>query len=101
VIERTDLRGDWSAAACLNHYLDGGPWTGKYCLDSAIAAIAHPTVQPAPACFVLDKGAVAHALHPAAHNNVANDIAAHTNSPASPTRAPVQCEADQRSTERT
>jgi hypothetical protein len=40
-------------------------------------------------------------LHPPAHDNMTNDPAAHATSPASITRAPVQRETDQRSTERT
>jgi hypothetical protein len=57
-------------------------------------------MQPTAVRLLLDKGAIADALDLAAHNDMANDTAAHASSPASMTRAPVQREADQRSTER-
>jgi hypothetical protein len=58
-------------------------------------------MQPAAVCLILDKGAISDALHPPAHDNMANDAVAHRRSPASIWRAPVQRDADQRSTERT
>jgi hypothetical protein len=100
VIEHINSRGDWAAPAGYNHGFDSGTWASEDCLDGAIAAIAHPTMQPAPVRLVLDKGAITDALNLTAHNNVANDVAAHPNSPASKMRAPVQRETDQRSTER-
>ena len=48
--------------------------------------------------LALDEGAVADALHAAAHDDVADDV--HASSPASIRRAPVKREIDQRSTER-
>jgi hypothetical protein len=99
VIERINSRGDWAAPADHNHGFDSGTWASEDCLDGAIAAIAHPTMQPAPVRLVLDKGAITDALYLTAHNNVANNVAAHTSSPVSKMRAPVQREADQRSTE--
>jgi hypothetical protein len=44
-------------------------------------------MQPAPARLLLDKGAIAHALNLAAHNDMAGDGLAHASSPASTTRA--------------
>jgi hypothetical protein len=58
-------------------------------------------MQPVPVRFMLNKGAISDALHSPAHNNMANNVIAHASSPASITRAPVQRDADQRSTDRT
>ena len=99
MIERINSRGGWTAPAGYNHGFDSGTRASEDCLDRAIAAIAHPTMQPAPVRLVLDKGPITDALYLTAHNNVANDVA-HASSPASKMRAPVQREADQRSTER-
>jgi hypothetical protein len=100
VIERINSRGAWTAPAGYNHGFDSGARASKDCLDGAIAAIAHPTMQPAPERLVLDKGAITDALYLTAHNNMANDVAAHASSPASKMCGPVQREVDQRSTER-
>jgi hypothetical protein len=100
VIERLNSRGDWSAPARFNHGFDSGPGTGEYCLDGSVLTITHPTMQPAPVRFVLDKCAIADALHQAAHDNVANDVNGHASSPASMTRVPVQRDVDQRSIDR-
>jgi len=99
VIERVNSRGDWAAPAGYNHDFDSSTRASEDCLDGAIAAIAHPTMQPVPVRLVLDKGAITDALYLTAHNNVANDVA-HASYPASKIRAPVQREVDQRSTER-
>jgi hypothetical protein len=90
VIESTHSRGHWSAPARFDHGFHNCARASKYCLDRTIATITHPTTQPAPARLLLDKGTIADALDLAAHNDVANDIAAHASSPASTTRAPVQ-----------
>ena len=65
----------------------------------AVAAIAHPAFEPALERLMLDESAEADALHAAVHQHMADD--AHVASPTSMTRAPVQRESDQRSTERT
>jgi hypothetical protein len=49
--------------------------------------------------FVLDKSAIAYALNPAADHDMADHAIAHALSPASMTRAPVQRDADHRSTD--
>ena len=100
MIERINSRGDWAAPAGYNHGFDSGTRASEDCLDGAIAAIAYPTMQPAPVRLVLDKGPITDALYLTAHNNVANDVAAHASSPASKMCAPVRREVDQRSTER-
>jgi hypothetical protein len=100
VIERINSRGDGAAPAHFNHGFDSGTRASEDCLDGAIVAIAHPTMQPPPVRLVLDKGPITDALYLTAYNNVANDVAAHASSPASKMRAPVQREVDQRSTER-
>jgi hypothetical protein len=90
VIECTHSRGHWSAPTRFDHGFHNCARASKYCLDRTIAAITHPTMQPAPARLLLDKGTIADALDLAAYNDVANDIAAHASSPASRTRAQVQ-----------
>ena len=70
----------------------------KHRLHRTVAAIAHPPLQAALERLVLDKGAKADALHAPVHGDVADR--AHLVSPTSMTRAPVQRDVDQRSTER-
>lgn len=100
MIERTNSRGHWPTAAGFNHGFDRCTRTSEHCLNGTIAAIAYPTMQSALVRLLLDKGAIADTLNPPAHDNVAGDRAAHAGPPASKTRAPVQRDADQRSTER-
>ena len=100
MIERINSRKGWTAPAGYNHSFDSGTRASEDCLDGAIAAIAHPTMQPAPVRLVLDKGPITDALYLTAHYNMANDVAAHARSPASKMCAPAQREVDQRSTER-
>jgi hypothetical protein len=49
--------------------------------------------------FILDKSAIANTLDAPAHNDMADHLIAHVLSPASMTRAPVQRDADHRSTD--
>jgi len=49
--------------------------------------------------FIFHKGAIADALDTPAHDDMADDSIAHAPSPASMTRAPVQRDADHRSTD--
>jgi hypothetical protein len=53
----------------------------KHCLNRAIAAVAHPTVDAVQRRGILDEGTVAHRLYPTAHPNVPNDPLAHPISP--------------------
>src|SRR5262249_19904958 len=100
MIECNNACRHWSAAAGVNHGFDRRTRTSEHCLDRTIASIAYPTVYCPSMCFLLDKGAIADTLNPAAHDHVANDCAGHARSPASTARVPAQRDADQRSIER-
>ena len=54
--------GRWHTAAMSDTTSAG---SGEYRLDAAVPAVAHPSLKPARGRLVLDKGAVADALHPA------------------------------------
>src|SRR5476651_1581931 len=94
--------GQRASPAGLDHFIDRFLRAGKYCLDRTTPAVAHPACQAALQRVMLDEGAVADALHAAAHADVASDarLFVHSSSPASITRVPVQRETDQRSTDR-
>ena len=68
--------------------------------DRTITTVAHPALQAAFTRLVLDEGTVSDPLNPAAHNDMTDNTIAHANSPASMTRAPVQRDADNRSSDR-
>ena len=99
LIERVDARQTRAAPAGFDHLGDDARLAGEHRLNRAIAAIAHPALQPAPERLALDEGAEADALHAPAHDHVAND--AHARSPASMMRAPVQRDVLMRSIEHT
>jgi hypothetical protein len=88
-----------AAPARFDRSLDLGSRASEHGLDRAVTAIAHPALQATLMRFVLDKSAIAHALNTAADDDMADHAIAHAPSPGSMTRAPVQRDADHRSTD--
>jgi hypothetical protein len=93
------MRRKRPAPAGFDRSLDLGSRSRKYRLDRAITPIAHPAQQAAPIGLIFDKGTIADALHAAAHKDMPDHAIAHGPPPVSMTRAPVQREADHRSTD--
>jgi hypothetical protein len=93
-----DTRTQRTALAGVDHTSDRVRLARKYGLHRSVAAVAHPAFEPAPMRFDFDESAKADALDATMHDDVADDT--HAISPTSMTRAPVQREVDQRSTER-
>ena len=99
LIECAHARRKRAAPARLDRSLDLGSRASEHGLDRAVTAIAHPALQATLTRFILDKSAIAHALDTAADDDMADHAIAHAPSPASMTRAPVQRDADHRSTD--
>jgi hypothetical protein len=74
LIDGLDPRGERSPPAAFDHRIDHGRLAFEKRFDRAVAAVTHPTLQPMRQRFMFDKGAVADALHPAVHDDMANDI---------------------------
>ena len=70
-------------------------------LDRAVAAVAHPPLQPGLERRMLHEGAEADTLDPAAERHVARDTLAHAMAPVSIARAPFSRDGSQRSSRRT
>jgi len=93
------MRGKRPAPARLNRSLNLGCGASEHGLDRAVTPIAYPAPQATLMRFIFHKGAIADALDTPAHDDMADDAIAHAPSPASMTRAPVQRDADHRSTD--
>src|SRR5262249_13153534 len=85
-----------AALASCDHAIHCLAWSREHRLDRAITPITHPAVEPVEQCGVLGPGAIADALHAAAHHDAANGQATHPTSPVSFRAAPAKPDGDQR-----
>ena len=82
-----------------NHGFNRRARPGKYRLDGTVAPVAHPTLEAMIESRVLGPGAVTHALHAAADNDVVNCLRDHPSSPVSRARTPRHRDRDHRCSE--
>src|SRR5262249_28706939 len=100
LVDAVDARARRTAAIGLDHLRDRRSRPCQHCLDGAITPVAHPAGKSMIERGVLGEGAVTHALHAPADDDVADHARAHPTSPVSLARTPRHRDGAQRAIER-
>src|SRR5262252_5797667 len=100
LVDAVNTRAGRPAAISLDHLRDRRRRPRQHRLDGAIAPVAHPAGESMTERGVLGEGAVAHALHAPADDEVSDHARAHPTSPVSLARTPRHRDGAQRASER-